>query len=174
MFTRLLNIPKNKSFFLFGPRGTGKSTWIRKQFQPVLTLDLLEAQIWQRLLARPGDLAALVDAVGPGPIAIDEVQRAPELLNEVHRLIERAGRVFALTGSSARKLRREGVNLLAGRALTLHMHPLTAQEQGPTFDLNKSLLYGHLPAIFSENYPRVDGIAINGFKQACKRDFPTA
>lgn len=153
MHTRKLKLPQNKSFFLFGPRGTGKSTWIREQLQPSLIVDLLEAQTWQRLLARPGDLEQMVAAVKPGPIAIDEVQRVPELLNEVHRLIERDGTVFGLTCSSARKLRREGVNLLAGRALTLRMHPLTAEELGAAFDLNKSFLYGHLPAIFAEHAP---------------------
>jgi predicted AAA+ superfamily ATPase len=153
MFTRILNPPAGKSFFLFGPRGTGKSTWIREQFQPALVLDLLEAGTWQRLLARPGDLEQLVAAAPPGPIVIDEVQRAPDVLNEVHRLIEGRGTVFALTGSSARKLRRSGVNLLAGRALTLRMHPLTAEEQGPAFDLQNSLTRGHLPAVFSEPAP---------------------
>lgn len=153
MLTRTLTVEPNKSFFLFGPRGTGKSTWIRSQLQPALILDLLEAETWQRLLARPGDLEQLVLAAPPGPIVIDEVQRAPELLNEVHRLIENRGTVFALTGSSARKLRRNGVNLLAGRALTYRMYPLTAEELGDQFDLQKSLQFGHLPAIGSEPDP---------------------
>lgn len=153
MFSRILKAPHGKSFFLFGPRGTGKSTWIREQFRPALVLDLLEAATWQRLLARPGDLELLVAAANPGPIVLDEVQRAPEVLNEVHRLIEDRGTVFALTGSSARKLRRSGINLLAGRALTLRMHPLTAEEQGPAFDLQQSLVRGHLPAVFSEPEP---------------------
>ena len=153
MLARTLTIEPNKSFFLFGPRGTGKSTWIRTQLQPALTLDLLEAETWQRLLARPGDLEQLVLAAPPGPIVIDEVQRAPELLNEVHRLIEKHGTVFALTASSARKLRRTGVNLLAGRALTYRMYPLTAEELGDRFDLQKSLQFGHLPAIGTEPDP---------------------
>ncbi|MBI5610565.1 MAG: ATP-binding protein [Deltaproteobacteria bacterium] len=153
MFTRTLTVHHDKSFFLFGPRGTGKSTWIRTQLAPALTLDLLEAETWQRLLARPGDLEQLVLAAPPGPVVIDEVQRAPELLNEVHRLIEGRGTVFALTGSSARKLRRNGVNLLAGRALTYRMFPLTAAELGTAFDLQKSLQFGHLPAIGREPDP---------------------
>lgn len=153
MFTRMQKAPSGKSFFLFGPRGTGKSTWIREQLRPALVLDLLDAATWQRLLARPGDLEALVAAAPPGPIVLDQVQRAPDLLNEVHRLIESRGTVFGLTGSSARKLRRTGVNLLAGRALTLRMHPLTAEEQGQAFDLQKSLHRGHLPAVFSEPEP---------------------
>jgi len=86
-------------------------------------------------------------------IVIDEIQRVPDLLNEVHDLIESKGRVFILTGSSARKLRRDSVNLLAGRALTYHMHPLTVREQGEAFRLEESLRYGHLPARFSEQDP---------------------
>lgn len=153
MLARTLQVVPNRSFFLFGPRGTGKSTWIRSQLQPALTLDLLEAALWQRLVARPGDLAQLVAAAPPGLVVIDEVQRAPGLLNEVHRLIETRGTVFALTGSSARKLRRSGVNLLAGRALTYRMHPLTAAELGSQFDLQRSLAFGHLPATLTEPDP---------------------
>ncbi len=147
---RTLRVEPHKSFFLFGPRGTGKSTWIRTQLAPALTLDLLESSTWQRMLARPGDLEVLVAAAPPGLVVIDEVQRAPELLNVVHRLIETRGTVFGLTGSSSRKLRRSGVNLLAGRALTYRMHPLTAAELGDRFDLAKSLQYGHLPALGGE------------------------
>jgi predicted AAA+ superfamily ATPase len=154
MLARTLTVQPEKSFFLFGPRGTGKSTWIRNQLKPALLLDLLEAETWQRLLAHPGDLEKLVLAAGPGPIVIDEVQRAPDLLNEVHRLIEKRGLVFALTGSSARKLRRGGVNLLAGRALTYRMHPLTAEELGDRFNLQTSMQFGHLPAIGSEPDPQ--------------------
>lgn len=153
MLTRILTVDSHKSFFLFGPRGTGKSTWVQRQLTPALTVDLLEAGTWQRLLARPGDLEVLVRAAPPGLVVIDEVQRAPELLNEVHRLIERRGTVFALTGSSARKLRRSGVNLLAGRALTYRMYPLTAAELGSAFELQTSLQFGHLPAIGSEPDP---------------------
>ncbi len=154
MLARTLTVQPEKSFFLFGPRGTGKSTWIRSQLKPALLLDLLEAETWQRLLAHPGDLEKLVLAAGPGPIVIDEVQRAPDLLNEVHRLIEKRGAVFALTGSSARKLRRGGVNLLAGRALTYRMYPLTAEELGDQFNLQTSMQFGHLPAIGSEPDPQ--------------------
>jgi predicted AAA+ superfamily ATPase len=153
LLSRLITTQPGKSFFLFGPRGTGKSTWIRQQLEPALVVDLLEAQTWQRMLARPGDLAQLVEAAPPGLVVIDEVQRAPELLNEVHRLIEVRGTVFGLTGSSARKLRRSGVNLLAGRALTYRMFPLTAQELGADFHLQRSLAFGHLPAILTEPDP---------------------
>lgn len=153
MYTRLLAPLHDKSFFLFGPRGTGKSTWVRQELRPAALVDLLEAETCNRLTARPGDLEHLL-AVAPGSVvAIDEVQRIPELLNEVHRLIELRGLVFALTGSSARKLRRGGVNLLAGRALTCRMHPLTAEEAGPSFNLERALRWGHLPAVFSEPDP---------------------
>lgn len=153
LLSRTLQVEPRKSFFLFGPRGTGKSTWIRTQLRPALTLDLLQSAVWQRLLARPGDLEALVAAAPPGVVVIDEVQRVPELLNEVHRLIEARGTVFALTGSSARKLRRSGVNLLAGRALTYRMFPLTAEELGDQFELARSLRFGHLPALWTEPDP---------------------
>ena len=150
MVTRILNPVPGKSFFLFGPRGTGKSTWIADQLRPALTLDLLHPPTYQRLLTRPGDLEVLVAAAPPGVVVIDEVQRVPELLNVVHRLIELRGTVFGITGSSARKLRRSGVNLLAGRALTCKMHPLTAAELGDKFDLTQSLRFGHLPALLQE------------------------
>ena len=154
MVTRTLNPVPGKSFFLFGPRGTGKSTWIADQLRPALTLDLLHPPTYQRLLARPGELEALVAAAPPGVVVIDEVQRAPELLNVVHRLIELRGTVFGITGSSARKLRKSGVNLLAGRALTCRMHPLTAAELGDQFDLSRSLRFGHLPALLQEPDPQ--------------------
>lgn len=153
MFARMLKRTEGKSILLLGPRGTGKSTWVRHQLVPDVTIDLLESQTCNRLMARPHELEQLI-APGMRLVAIDEVQRTPELLNEVHRLIELRGLQFALTGSSARKLRRGGVNLLAGRALTCHMHPLTAVEQGDAFDLAQSLQRGHLPAVFSEPDPQ--------------------
>jgi predicted AAA+ superfamily ATPase len=153
MFSRSLKAVAPKSFFLFGPRGTGKSTWVRTNLDPVVYLDLLEAATYTRLLASPGELETWIPPKHRGYVVIDEVQRVPELLNEVHRLIEKRRARFAMTGSSARKLRRGGVNLLAGRALTFHMHPLTATEQGADFDLAQSLVRGHLPAVFSEPEP---------------------
>lgn len=153
MYSRILNIPDNKSFFLFGPRATGKTTWLRHQFPTGLKIDLLEAKTYNSLLASPSKLEELIPPHFDDWLIIDEIQRVPELLNEVHRLIEERKIKFVLTGSSARKLRTRGVNLLAGRALTRFMHPLTAGELGSDFSLSKSLQFGHLPAIFSEPDP---------------------
>ena len=116
-----------KSHFLFGPRQTGKSTLVRRQLPRARVYDLLDGAMYLALSQRPGRLA---EELGRGDriVVIDEVQRLPEILNEVHRLIEERGTRFLLTGSSARKLRRGGVNLLGGRARTRHLHPLTRRE----------------------------------------------
>jgi predicted AAA+ superfamily ATPase len=153
VFTRIIIPPGNKSFFLFGPRGTGKSTWVREAFPGAAYIDLLESELYTELLASPGRLQGLLPADYKGWVVIDEVQRVPEILSEVHRLIERRRLKFALTGSSARSLRRKGVNLLAGRALTLAMHPLTVAELGEAFRLRHSLRHGHLPAAYTEEEP---------------------
>lgn len=146
--------PKNKSFFLFGPRGTGKTTWLKTQFHDALYFDLLDSEIYNDLLARPARLAHMIPDVWEKPVIIDEVQRVPALLHEVHRLIETRKLVFALTGSSARKLKDKDVNFLAGRALTSFMYPLTVKELGDDFDLRHALHYGLLPATFSETDKR--------------------
>ncbi len=155
MFNRALSHPlrTHKSFFLFGPRGTGKTTWLRQHLPDALFINLLQSEFYIRLSADPGHIRTLIPPGHAGWIVIDEIQRVPELLNEVHDLIESKQHVFVLTGSSARKLRRDGVNLLAGRALTYHMHPLTAVEQAQDFRLEDSLRFGHLPARFSEADP---------------------
>ena len=150
MYSRLIKFPAQKSFFLFGPRGTGKTTWIRKNFPNALYFDLLDPEIYTDFLARPAHLETYSEKEKFDWIIIDEVQRVPELLNEVHRLIEAKHYKFVLTGSSARKLRRGGQNLLAGRALTYYMYPLTAVELGDDFNLETVLDYGALPSIFSE------------------------
>lgn len=154
MYSRLLKPPKDKSFFLFGPRGTGKTTWVRSTFPKALYLDLLEAEVFNDLLANPQRLESYIPAKFEDFIIIDEVQRIPELLNEVHRLIEKLRYKFVLTGSSARKLRKKGHNLLGGRALTYFMHPLTAKELGASFKLSHSLLYGQLPSVYVEEDPK--------------------
>lgn len=153
MYSRTIKPPKNKSFFLFGPRGTGKSTWVRSVFADSPYLDLLESDLYNLLLASPQRLETLIPPGYEGRVVIDEIQRIPELLNEVHRLIEKRGLLFVLTGSSARKLRRKGVNLLAGRALTRRMHPLTVTELGDDFTLNHSLQWGQMPMTFSDPDP---------------------
>jgi len=152
MYPRLLQPPPRQSFFLFGPRGVGKTAWAHQQFPDALFFDLLDHQTYTQLLAAPQRLGDRIPQGHKGWVVVDEVQRVPELLNEVHRLIESRRLRFVLTGSSARKLRRRGVNLLAGRALTRHMHPLTALELGKDFDLKRALRWGCLPlACTSEN-----------------------
>lgn len=143
-----------QSFFLFGPRGVGKTAWLRARFPDALVFDLLESETYTRLLAAPSRLADQIPATYKGWVVLDEIQRLPELLNEVHRLIEARRLRFVLTGSSARKLRRRGVNLLAGRALTRFMHPLTAKELGRDFDLRRALQHGCLPFACTEPDPR--------------------
>lgn len=155
MFERSIGKPLEspKSFFLFGPRGTGKTTWLKHRLPEALFVNLLQSEFYNRLTANPGHLRQLVPPGHTGWTIIDEVQRIPALLNEVHDLVETRELRFVLTGSSARTLRRKGVNLLAGRALTYRMHPLTVAEQGDVFNLRDSLRLGHLPARFSESDP---------------------
>jgi predicted AAA+ superfamily ATPase len=153
MYSRIITPLFGKSFFLFGPRATGKSTWARAAYPNALYIDLLAADIYTRLLARPQRLNELIPARFKEAIIIDEIQRVPELLNEVHRLIENRKLSFVMTGSSARKLREKGTNLLAGRALTRRMHPLTVGELGSDFSLDHSLRYGHLPMVYREKDP---------------------
>lgn len=144
VYARLISPPR-RSFFLFGPRGTGKTAWMRAKLADALVFDLLESGTFQRLSAAPERLADRVPQDHAGWAVLDEIQRVPDLLNEVHRHIESRKLRFAMTGSSARKLRRGGANLLAGRARTLRMHPLTALELGGDFDLGRALRYGTLP-----------------------------
>ena len=112
MYARIISYPKDRSFFLFGPRSTGKSTWVQKEFPLALFVDLLKASTFTRLTAQPDRLERMIPDRFSDWVIIDEIQKIPSLLDEVHRLIERRGLRFILTGSSARKLRRGGVNLL--------------------------------------------------------------
>ncbi len=153
MYSRIINFPQAKSFFLFGPRATGKTTWLQQMFPSAVHIDLLKSELYSMLLASPSRLGQMIPPDCTEPVIIDEVQRIPELLNEVHHLIEQKKFRFILTGSSARKLRARGVNLLAGRALTRFMHPLTVEELGTDFSLGSSLKFGHLPAVYSEPDP---------------------
>ena len=154
MYSRLFRPPAGKSFFLFGPRGTGKTTWVKSVLPGALMVDLLESEIFNDLLPNPQRLENLIPADFKDWVVIDEIQKIPELLNEVHRLIEKYKYKFVLTGSSARKLRRKGPNLLAGRALTRYMHPLTVKELGGDFRLEHSLKFGHLPCAYTESDPK--------------------
>lgn len=153
MFSRSIHAPDDKSFLLLGPRGTGKSMWIRSEFPDAVYIDLLESSTYTELLATPGRLEDKIPPRHHGWVIIDEVQKVPALLDEVHRLIESRRLRFGLTGSSARKLRRRGVNLLAGRALSLTMHPLTRIELGDRFDLKHSVQFGQLPSVYVEKRP---------------------
>ncbi len=153
MYSRIIKYPDDKSFFLFGPRGTGKTTWVKQTFPDAVYIDLLESRLFIELSADPQRLGNMIPVGFKGWIIIDEVQKIPELLDEVHRLIENKKHKFVLTGSSARKLRRKGYNLLAGRALSKHMHPLTPEEIGSDFDFKHSLRYGCLPSAYTESEP---------------------
>ena len=152
---RFLALPHG-SFFLFGPRGTGKTTWLRSVLPRALVVDLLDPAEYRRLSARPERLRERVRGAPAGTdVVVDEIQRIPELLNVVHALIESGrGHRFVLTGSSARKLRRGGVNLLAGRAALHTMHPFMAGELGAGFDLDQSLRLGTVPTVVSADDPR--------------------
>ncbi len=155
MFSRLRQFSKKHSFFLFGPRGTGKSTLLKEKFDPnkCLWLDLLDSSIEERFFRNPSDLYAIVKAL-PDKIThiiVDEIQKVPKLLDEVHRLIEETDKIFVLTGSSARKLKHGGANLLAGRAFVYHLYPLSCFELKSQFDLEQALHWGTLPKIFGLN-----------------------
>jgi len=144
---RLLKCPE-VSFFLFGPRGTGKSTWLRHTLPDALFLDLLDASLDLELSRDPHRLEAMASNLPASAwIVLDEIQKIPALLDEVHRLIESRNWRFALCGSSARKLRRGGANLLAGRAITLNMEGFSAVELGKSFDLSSALEWGSLPMV---------------------------
>jgi uncharacterized protein len=151
MISRIQNPLRSNSFFLFGARGTGKSTFLRHAFadEKTLWLDLLDPEQENRYALRPGELTDQIRAsLGRFDwVVIDEVQKVPKLLDVVHSAIEAYGVRFALTGSSARKLKRGSVNLLAGRAFVYHLFPLTSRELGTGFDLSTALQYGTLPGL---------------------------
>ena len=153
MFSRDFNPPSAQSYFLFGPRGSGKSAFVENFYRDGLLVDLLDSAVFNELLANPRALSARIPEGFSSWVVIDEVQKVPALLDEVHRLIEKRRLKFVLTGSSARRLRRGHVNLLAGRALTRRLHPLTAAELGGDFNLARALEYGHLPAACTADNP---------------------
>lgn len=154
MYARLVDPPSRSSFFLFGPRGTGKSSWVRARYPRAIYLDLLDSEIFTDLLAAPSRVRRHFTGTGPPrQLILDEIQKVPALLDEAHRLIEAGGIQIVMTGSSARKLRRAGVNLLAGRALTLPLFPLTARELGADFDLRRAVSFGMLPAVVGHEQP---------------------
>jgi predicted AAA+ superfamily ATPase len=153
MFTRALK-PPNGSFFLFGPRGTGKSTWIREHFPGVTSYDLLDTGESLRLAREPRALSREVAGAARGDwVVIDEIQKVPALLDEVHSLIETKGLRFVLSGSSARKLRRGASNLLAGRAVVEQMFPLVSTETGWEAMSEEPLSHGTLPLALTSGDP---------------------
>ena len=154
MYPRLLKTPSG-SIFLFGPRGTGKSTWLRERFPQAASYDLLDTGEALRLAKDPGTLYRELAALPADAWAvIDEVQKVPALLDEVHRLMETRRLRFVLSGSSARKLRRGGVNLLAGRAVTAAMLPLVSAELGFKMEPAQRVRYGSLPMVVDAEDPR--------------------
>ncbi len=149
LYTRLARLPE-QSFFLLGIRGVGKSTWVRETLPGALRIDLLDEALFTDLLADTALFRQMLAQQQTGDwVVVDEVQRIPALLNEIHRLIEERGIKFALLGSSARKLKTAGTNLLAGRALNKAMHPLTPAELGDDFNLDEVLRYGAIPLIWT-------------------------
>jgi predicted AAA+ superfamily ATPase len=151
MFQRLSKLSKTNSFFLFGARGTGKSTLLRGLFSPedCLWIDLLDPELEAQLILQPSRLRELWKKDKKPWIVIDEVQKVPKLLDVVHSMIENEKVLFALTGSSARKLKRGQANLLAGRSFSFHLYPMSVPELGDAFDLDHALAFGTLPKIFS-------------------------
>src|SRR5687768_4654953 len=152
MFARRIELPK-RSFFLFGPRGTGKTTWLRGVLPNALWFNLLLDRELLQLVRDPEIFRQRVEALPKGAwIVVDEIQKLPSLLNEIHDLLSSAPNRwrFALTGSSTRKLKRADANLLAGRIVTRRLFPLTASELGFRFDLDDLLRFGSLPLVRSE------------------------
>ncbi len=159
LFTRLLplDLPPGQSAFLWGPRKSGKTTLLRERFPDSAYFDLLDSDLYLDLLRRPARLRELVAGLMPAqrqqPIIIDEVQKIPLLLDEVHLMIERDKLSFILCGSSARKLKRGQANLLGGRAWRFLLHPLSAREI-PDFDLLRALQWGLLPSHYLSQRPK--------------------
>jgi predicted AAA+ superfamily ATPase len=176
-YTRKLALP-GRSFFLFGPRGTGKTTWLRQELPAARWYDLIRDREVLRLTRDPGLFSREVQALPRGTwVVVDEVQRLPALLNEVQDLIARHGhRVrFALTGSSARKLRRERANLLAMRLVNRQFFPLTAAELEGDFAVERVLRFGTLPAVaaartHAERIDLLDAYAANYLTQEIRAE----
>lgn len=152
-----ISLPKGKSAFLWGPRKTGKTTLLREQFPKALCYDLLETDTFSRFTKEPfrlrEELSALEFLPKNDPIIIDEVQKIPQLLDEIHWLIENKKMSFLLCGSSARKLKKSHANMLGGRAWRFELHPLTSQELGDRIDLLRILNQGLIPSHYLSDFP---------------------
>ncbi|MDE3046593.1 MAG: ATP-binding protein [Verrucomicrobiota bacterium] len=155
MLKRFFTPPDRSSYFLFGPRGTGKTTWLKQHYPHAYWIDLLDPEVFRFFSAGPERLRQiLAEHSSQKIVVIDEVQKVPELLNAVHLLIEeKKGYQFILTGSSSRKLKKEGVNLLGGRALLRYMPPFFAKELGTSFNLDRNLNLGMLPIVLDSPTP---------------------
>ncbi len=150
----IASVLKNKSCFLFGPRQCGKTSLVRETLPDAHVFDLLSGDTFARLARNPNYID---ETCGDNrPVVIDEIQKMPSLLDEVHRLIEEKHLRFLLTGSSARKLRKGGVNLLGGRARVRNLHPFSAAELGASFDLDRALSHGLIPGIWESDAPDED------------------
>ncbi len=152
MFQRTIQFSDSNSFFLFGPRGTGKTTLLHTIFpkETTIFIDLLDPFEEDIFSKNPSELKNRIAALSEQTewIIIDEIQKVPRLLDLIHKLIETTSLKFILTGSSPRKLKRGVSNLLAGRAFMYHLHPLTHRELGNKFNLHHALQWGMLPKIF--------------------------
>ena len=151
---RIFTLPRS-SFFLFGPRGTGKTTWLKQNYPDAIWIDLLEPDSFRSYGAYPERLREIVLAYPEKKaVVVDEIQKIPELLSVIHSLIEKKlGIQFILTGSSSRKLKRTGADLLAGRVIKKTFHPFMAMELGKRFDLGNALKQGLLPLVMSAEDP---------------------
>lgn len=155
MIRRINKLTETNSFFLFGPRGTGKSTLVKEHItnKKILSIDLLKNKERQELSENPDSLDSRIGA-DVDWVYIDEIQKVPQLLDTVHRLIEERHIKFAMTGSSARKLKAGAANLLAGRAFVYELYPLTSFEMGSSFDLIHALSWGTLPKLLQLQTPQ--------------------
>jgi len=171
MIGRNITFPDG-SFFLFGPRGSGKSCWLHNAYaNDMAYIDLLESRVFNRLSADPQRLSEYIPDGQTDPVIVDEIQKIPALLDEVHRLMEKNRNLrFILTGSSPRKLRRTSSNLLGGRASTSHFHPLSAMELGKDFNLAKALTHGLLPTIYDSEKDIDPGNYLAGYIEAYLRE----
>jgi predicted AAA+ superfamily ATPase len=154
---RLCSLPSNNSFFLFGARGTGKTTLLKQLpfLKDAFYIDLLNNDVEERYAVHPRLLLEQVRAMKNGEwVIIDEIQKIPKLLDHVHILIEEKNVKFALTGSSSRKLKRGGADLLAGRAWSFSLFPFTSRELGPSFDIQHALQWGTLPKVVALASPQ--------------------
>ncbi len=153
-YTRLIQISSEETFFLWGPRQSGKTTLLKTLFPEALWIDLLLPQVYRRYMTQPELLIEEVTLNTPSLVVIDEIQKVPQLLDSVHWLIENRGTRFALCGSSARKVKRGHANLLGGRGLRFEMYGLCAREIGSEVDFLTLLNHGYIPRIYESRQPK--------------------